>query len=141
MGLEIKGKAALGNKTLCPRSPKAKGRLLAHSLSASCSVLGPCTQPRPPECEEVQAPSLPHPCSVSLVDLACISSPPPTMTALTAASKTVSLTSGGQDRTGPTVTAGGHPGHVPFVPVMATSPTCQGASRSIQEHGEGRSGP
>lgn len=39
MGLEIKGRAALGNKTLCPRSPKAKGGLLARSQPvALCSA-------------------------------------------------------------------------------------------------------
>lgn len=109
MGLEIKEKAALGHKTPCPRSPKAKGGLLAHSQPVSRSVLGPCTQSKPPESEGVQAPSLPYPCCVSLYP-ACIayrragiSTPPPTVTVPTAASTTVILTSSGQARPIPTV--------------------------------------
>lgn len=35
MGLEIKGKAASGNKTLCPRSPKAKGGATGGVLGLS----------------------------------------------------------------------------------------------------------
>lgn len=109
MGLEIKGKTALGNKTLCPGSPKAKGGATG-AFSACHSVLGPCTRSKPPESEGVQAPSLPYPCYVPLYlaritckDAAAISTPPPTVTVPTAASVSVSLTSSGQARPSPTV--------------------------------------
>lgn len=73
-------------------------------FSASRSVSLSCSWPQPPSLGQFRPPLCPIPPIylyaklVSLVDPACISVPPPTMTVPTAASMTVFLTSSGQAR-------------------------------------------
>lgn len=108
MGLEIKGKAALANKTLGPCSPQAQGGRLVHSQPVALAqpmhaVSTPSLGELRPLLCSIPAIYMTHGHVLPLVDPASISTPPPTVTVPTAASRTVILTSGGQARPIPTV--------------------------------------